>query len=176
MRRLFYGFSLLALLMLFACSGDDVTSDQNGGNSRNAGMLRLYMTDQPLQAKEVWVTFNEIQIHRTGGGWETFDDSPQTLDLLTLQDSQELIALGELEAGKYTGIRFQITEAHLIDLDEQRCDLKVPSNKIHVNANFEIGEDETTNVVLDFDAEKSVHVVRRGHNESCILRPVVNPV
>ena len=181
MRRFFYRFLILSLMVFLSvmlyigCKGDDAASNSND-RGPNTGMLRLYLTDLPFEAKEVWITFSEVEVHQTGGGWQSFEDSEQTLDLLTLENTTELVALGPLETGKYTGLRFQISEGHVIDLEDERCDLKVPSNKIHVPVNFEIQEGGTTSVTLDFDAEKSVHVVRRGNNESCILRPVVKPV
>jgi hypothetical protein len=145
------------------------------GPSSNAGTLQIYLTDAPVELTEVSVTLDEIEVHQTGGEWKPFKDTPTTFDLLDLEGTQSLLALGNLEDGMYTGFRLQVTEGHIVE-DGEECELTVPSGKIEVPVVFEIQEGEITKIVADFDAEESVHIVHTGENTRCILRPVLVPV
>lgn len=161
-------FLILAfLLFISGCSDDDSVSTRQGN-------LQLFLTDQPVELQEVWVTITNIEVHKTGGAWIEFDASGESVDLLTLQNREQLLQSAPLEEGKYTGIRLIVSEGHIIDANEERCELKVPSEKIQIPLNFDIENGEETEVVLDFDAKKSIHVVQTGNNERCILRPVIH--
>ena len=165
MKRVF--LLIVSLIFLFGCSDDSSVSSRNG-------MLKLFLTDQPVDLKEVWVTITSIEVHKTGEAWISFDASGDTVDLLTLQNREQLLQSAPLEEGKYTGIRLLVSEGHIIDADDEHCELKVPSGKIQIPLNFDIENGNETEAVLDFDAEKSVHVVRTGNNERCNLRPVIH--
>jgi hypothetical protein len=166
---------ITALVFLFgACSSDSVDDPVAPNTAR--GMLRVFLTDKPVDLNEVWVTITDIEVHKTGGAWIHFAGSNDSIDLLTLEGKQALLEAATLEEGKYTGIRFFVSEGHIIDTEGERCELKVPSGKTHIPVNFDIEQGGETTIVLDFDAEKSVHVVRAGKNERCNLRPVIHPV
>jgi hypothetical protein len=164
-------FALLICLLFFAaCSQDNsVDSDNN-----RTGMLQLFLTDKPIDLKEVWVTITDIQVHKTGENWINFDASGDSVDLLTLVNREQLLQSKPLEAGTYTGIRLQVSDGHIVDADGNRCDLKIPSGKVEIPLNFKIEAGNNEEVVLDFNAEKSVHVTQTGHNGQCILRPVIH--
>jgi hypothetical protein len=160
---------LISLLFFTACSQDN--SVDSGNNT--SGMLQLFLTDQPINLKEVWVTITEIQVHKTGENWISFDASGDSVDLLTLKNREQLLQSAPLEQGKYTGIRLEVSDGHIVDTDGNRCDLKIPSGKVEVPLNFNIEAGKNAEVVLDFSADKSIHVTKTGHNEQCILRPVI---
>jgi Domain of unknown function (DUF4382) len=172
----------VTLIFLFAaCGSNDVddpteSTPSTPSTPTTLGTLRLFLTDQPVDLKQVWVTITDIEVHKTGGTWIHFAASGDSIDLLTLEGRQTLLEAAPLEQGKYTGIRFFVSEGHIIDADDERCELKVPSGKIHIPVDFNIEEGSETSILLDFDAEKSVHVVRTGKKEHCNLRPVIHPV
>jgi len=164
-------FLLLAALVLFSgCSNDNSVT---GDKTNQIGMLKLSLTDKPVVLKEVWVTIQDIEVHKTSGAWMSFAASGDSLDLLTLKNREQVLQSAPLDPGSYTGIRLKVSEGHIMDSEDQRCDLKVPSGKIEIPLNFTIDSGKETDVVLDFDADKSVQVVTTGHNSQCILRPVI---
>jgi Domain of unknown function (DUF4382) len=167
--RFVWVFLLLPLLFVSACSDDSSVESRRG-------MLQLFLTDKPVELKEVWVTITDIEVHKTGGEWISFAGSNDSIDLLTVADRQALLESAPLEEGKFTGIRLFISEAHIIDDNGDRCDLKIPSGKVQIPVIFNVTPTENTDIVLDFDASKSVQVTQTGHNEQCILRPVIHPV
>ena len=166
---------VLFLLIAFAlfiggCSNDNTVTE----NNMNQGMLKLSLTDKPITGlKEVWVTITNIEVHKTGGNWISFDATGDSVDLLTLKNREQVLQSHPLDPGSYTGMRLDVSEGHIIESDGSRCDLKIPSGKIQIPLNFKIENGKETDVVLDFNADKSVHVVQTGHNGQCILRPVI---
>jgi len=162
--------TILAIAAILAgCSSD------NGVSNSNSGMLNVMLTDAPIALAQVWVTITEIEVHQTGGNWRTISTASKSQDLLTLKNTQELLASANLPDGNYTGFRLQVSEGHTVDTQDNTCDLKIPSGKIEVPVVFNIKAGKLTTVVLDFNAEKSVHVTSAGQSEQCILRPVITP-
>jgi hypothetical protein len=160
---------VILALVLAGCAGDDPLESRRG-------TLQLFLTDQPADVKQVWVTIAQIEVHQTGGAWIPVSAAADTIDLLTLRNRVILLESAPLEEGKYTGIRFSISEGHLIDANDSRCDLKIPSGKVQIPVNFEVESAAGTDIVLDFDAARSVHVTRTGNGRDCILRPVIHAV
>src|SRR5262245_42902400 len=122
---------LITVLFLSSCS-EDTSVDNRGGNGSNSGMLKLFLTDAPIELDELWVTITEIDVHKTGGNWISFDSKGDSVDLLTLENRTQLVQSAPLETGKYTGIRLQLSEGHIIDSEGNRCELKIPSGKVQV--------------------------------------------
>jgi hypothetical protein len=101
---------------------------------------------------------------------------PETFDLLTLTGgATTLLADGELPAGFYSRIRMGVASAALTFLDGTVVELKIESNKVDVPIRFEVSSDDVTPILLDFQADASVHVTGTGSGKY-VLRPVVTPV
>jgi len=181
----------LTATVLAACGGSD---DATSTDTATKGTLSLKLTDAPAsEYKEVWVTINEVRIHRSetaeegDGGWETLpmggDALPLQVDLLTLRNGV-LAGLGDiqLDEGRYTQMRLVLggkpgdnyvvvqvdentTETHeLTTPSAQRSGLKL----IHP---FDVVGGETLELVLDFDAARSV--VKAGKSGKYLLKPVI---
>lgn len=177
---LLHRFIQITVVFLLLASCGSETLDPTAGDDptgRRKGTFALFLKDGPIQAKEVWVTISEIDVHSTGAGWQSFDPERETLDLLKLRGGQEaLLEQAQLEAGKYTQIRLRVVDGYLIDLAGQRCELKVPSDTVKLQTKFDIAAGLTTRLLLDFDAEKSVHITQKGNKKECLLRPVITAV
>ncbi len=176
-------YALLALVLLFsACDGSDDGSAQISGGF---GELEVHLTDAPLDlatVSSVMVTIDAVTVY---GGMELDGTEvppiellthPDTFDLLTLTGGATmLLADGELPAGFYQRIRMGISAASLTFLDGTMVDLKIESNKVDVPIQFEVSAGDLMELVLDFQADASVHVTETG-DDRYILRPVVTPV
>jgi hypothetical protein len=168
-RYIFAVLLLISTAAFFGCSSDNSVSGQQGS-------LRVLLTDAPVDLKQVWVTISAVEVHQTSGSWTSVSQSSKSIDLLTLQNAQDVLTTANLPDGNFTGIRLQISDGHVIEQDNSRCELKVPSDKIEIPVQFDIKQGKTTTVLLDFKGEQSVHVVKTGNNRRCILRPVLLPV
>jgi hypothetical protein len=109
-------------------------------------------------------------------------DVEQEFDLLDLKDNPVPIATASLEAGYYNQIRMDVIEGWIIFLEDDGQggfvelppnDLKIPSNEIKIPVQFYIEAGGETELLLDFDAEESIHVTKQGKKDSYKLRPVI---
>lgn len=176
---------ILALLVAGCGSGSD--SDPATGQ----GTLRVHMTDAPACGYDaVNVTVNKVRVHKSSSasenesGWTDITLSPaRKINLLNLTNGV-LDSLGQtsLEAGHYTQLRLVLDEntgtsvANSITLSSApatEIPLITPSaakSGIKLNTPFDIEAGQHVDLVLDFDACKSI--VRRGNN-SYALKPVI---
>ena len=134
------------------------------------GMLDVYVTDPPPpDMDEIWVDIKSLEVHRSGGEWTTVAEDPGEFDLKAIEGIQQYLAGQIVEAGKYTQIRLEVYSVRIV-VGEDEYFAKVPSGKIKLVGNFEIAEDNTTEITLDFNGEKSVNVTGKG---DYIFKPVI---
>lgn len=179
-------FSALAVLAVgFAACGI-------GGNT---GRLSLSLTDAATdQYNAVYVTIREVAVHAEGDledTWTTVSTPNKTVNLLELVNGvREQLALADLSAGLYTQLRLMIGETadggvnirsqahpfanYVIDDSNDYHELKIPSGfqtGIKIVQGFEINENRTTELLLDFDASRSVVVA--GRSGKYLLKPTI---
>ncbi len=151
-----------------------LTSDLSPGT----GILEIRVTDPPPPDMDhIWVKLQSLEIHKAGGSWITIDDVEETepFDLKAIEGLEAYLASQVVEAGRYTQIRLGVEPgAVTVDIDEDiegdEYDAKVPSDKIKLVGNFEVLENNTTVITLDFNGEKSVLVTGKG---DYIFKPVI---
>jgi len=133
-------------------------AEQEQQGTENASQTQEQEQQQEQQGEGEW-----ISIEITG-------DNP--FDLVELKDGglEELLASENVPAGKYTQIRMTIDniEVSLGENDLEKASL--PSGELKFVRPFDIVEGETTVLLLDFDADKSVTVTGGG---KIIVKPVV---
>ena len=123
------------------------------------------------------------------GEWIVIDIEDTTYNLLELQNGVTVPMADEvILAGKYTQLRLILgskddgklnmfgekhESANYIVLTEEEnlmaYALKVPSNTVKYNHNFTILNDEVVEMIIDFDADKSIHPA----GDKWILNPVL---
>lgn len=175
-------------LLLAGCGGG---SGGGGGGIGGTGLMRVSLTDAPACGyDEVNVTIDSIRVHQSAdavdndAGWTEIPmNPPKRVDLLTLQNGI-VEALGEtpLPAGKYTQLRLVLAENSqadplansVIPTGEDETELHTPSGQqsgLKVNMNVDVAEGQAVDVVLDFDACRSV--VKAGNSGRYNLKPVI---
>jgi len=178
----------LTATVLAACSGSDDASTSTGGT----GTLSVKITDAPAtpEYREVWVTVEKVRVHLNGdaaerdGGWQEIVVAPaKKIDLLTLRNGI-LADLGQVEvpAGTYHQFRLVLgagpTDNELVLADGTRKALKTPSGQqsgLKLNAApFDVADGQTVELVLDFDAARSV--VKAGNSGQYLLKPVITVI
>jgi hypothetical protein len=179
-------FSLLTVLLigLIGC-----------GSSGNMGQLSLSLTDAATdQYQAVYVTINDVAVQAandSADAWTTIATPNKTLNLLALVNGvREHLGLATLAAGHYSQLRLIIgteadsgvnilSEAHpfanyVIDTSNQYHELKIPSGVqtgIKIVQGFDINENGTTELILDFSASRSVVVA--GRSGKYLLKPPI---
>ena len=165
-----------------SCSDDDSTSP--GGLTGETGVLKISLTDAPAEYDAVIVAFSEVAVHfgeekvteentpvsKTAGEWIIISDVDQEFNLLTLTEgATALLGEAELEEGLYTQLRLILSGAYLV-IGEDEYTLDVPSNTLKFVSGFEIIADETTELLVDFDAYQSIHQTGNGRYK---LKPTI---
>jgi hypothetical protein len=181
-------FCLLFLFSLTACGGSGGSSD--GG----VGTLSTSLTDSSTdEYQAVYVTIARVEVHHDDdGSWQTVAEPNKTYNLLELVNGvRETLGIATLDAGHYTQMRLIIGEIaetgglnmfsvshpyanYIITLDDEAHELKVPSGTntgLKIVNGFDINENQTTELILDFDAMRSV--VKPGSNGKYLLKPTV---
>ncbi|WP_374480320.1 DUF4382 domain-containing protein [Zoogloea sp.] len=183
-----FGLGLIAS-GLAACGGG------GGGSSTDTGTLRLAMTDAPSCGyQHVYVTVTKIRVHQSAAagaddaGWSELNIPPQRIDLLGLTNGvlQELGSL-PLPAGTYQQVRLLLADnpanptpanplanAIVPAGSNNEIALTTPSGQqsgFKLQAKFDVTGNQLADMVLDFDACKSV--VKAGNSGQYNLKPVV---
>jgi len=181
--RLFRFFLLMVPILLYGtgCSKDTDSALSTAPDSPGAttGTLKLYLTDAPGEFSEVNITFTEISVK--ANTWITVSETEQEHNLLQLTGG--LIALlgeGTLEPGEYGQIRLLIKEAEVVigeGEDMVSYPLQIPSGSasgLKIGKGFTIEEGEVLELVIDFDAARSIH--KLGDSDVYQLKPVLRLV
>ena len=180
------------IFMFVACGGDD------GSSSSDTGTLSLSLTDDATdEYKAVYVTIDEVKVHvgdDEDGEWQVVAQPKKTYNLLELVNGV-LVKLGtaELDSGHYTQMRLIIgddpdeglnlfDEGHphgnyIIDSSYDIHELKIPSGfqtGVKLVHHFEIIDSLATELILDFDASKSI--VKAGNNGKYLLKPTIKVI
>jgi len=112
---------------------------------------------------------NKEQNQELEGEWKTIVEGPVTYDLVQLQDVYQYLGETSLEPGIYTQIRLTV-ESALVTIDGVEHSLEIPSGNIKMVKSFVIEEGKTTTLILDFDAQQSVHETGAG---KYIMKPTI---
>lgn len=152
------------------------------------------MTDAPACGYDhVYVTVEKVRVHTSGsagdseGGWREVTVSPaRRIDLLTLTNGVlEELGTTTLPAGNYSQVRLVLAEnggtsptANAVQpTGGALTALSTPSGQqsgLKLQAHFNVQAGQTTDLVLDFDACKSI--VRAGNSGRYSLKPVLSVV
>jgi len=106
--------------------------------------------------------------------WIVISSEEQTFNLLELSNGvTALLGEQELEAGRYTQIRIEIADAEVVIDSTTSYPLTIPSGTLKFVRGFDIVEGEETELVVDFDAARSVNKTGNKNNESYKLKPTI---
>lgn len=146
---------LIYTMLLINCS------DDSGNSDSDMGTLSISITDAPAAYDSVVIIFSEISAH-IDSDWVHVQSNPQRVNLMEWSNGRTLLLGSEnVPAGKYTQIRLKIDSA-FIGVNGKVHELEVPSGSktgLKLGPQFTISEGSTYEMVLDFDASKSVVVL-----------------
>jgi len=181
----------IGLMCVTSCGGG---GGGDGGTAAPAtGTLSVGLTDaSTTDYQAIYITVAEVAVHRDGGGdWDLVSSPNKTYNLLDLVNGvREELGLATLVTGHYTQMRLILADRpdgslnilsqqhpygnYFIDQGGQSHELKVPSgfqSGIKIVRGFDINENQTTELLLDFDATKSI--IEPGNNGKWLLKPTI---
>ncbi len=175
MKKLIYIIPVLILFVYTGCN-DNSTSPTNS----NQGQLKISMVDSPAQYDAVNIVVTRVEVHiadSSEGGWMVINSVPHTYDLLQLRNGASLV-LGDtfLIAGHYTQIHLILGEGSNVVISGDTIPLVIPSGfqtGVKLNHEFDILPGNLYELLLDFDAERSIHITGNG---VYMMNPVIRLV
>jgi hypothetical protein len=185
--------AVIGVLFLASCGGGGGGGDgATTATTASTGTLSVNLTDAATtDYQAIYITVREVAVHRDGGDWKVVSTPNKTYNLLDLVNGvREELGLATLETGHYTQMRLILSDQpddslnilshkhpygnYFIDQGDQSHELKVPSgfqSGIKIVKGFDLNADQTTELLLDFDAAKSV--VRAGNSGKWLLKPTI---
>lgn len=174
--RLLIGLALAMAGFLSGCGGGD-----GGGSSGSSGTVSMSVTDaKPLLpttgVESVSITFDEVSVHKSGGGWTTLATAthPFTIDLYQFSNGTRT-QFGppvQIESGKYTQVRIGLTSG-TIRISGVNHPLEIPSSNLKTDKNFEFNVvgGGAVDLTVDFDLSQSIVLTGSGTYQ---LKPVLH--
>ncbi len=176
-------------------NGDNQSASEDQDTSESPGALSLSLIDaNDGSYQAVYVTVDTVSVHKEDDAEESWTEvaTPRkTVNLLELVGGvREELGLANLATGHYTQLRLLIGEAadnginilsqshpfanYVIDTENTVHELKVPSGEESgekIVQGFDISTNETTELILDFDASESVVIA--GNSGQYLLKPTI---
>jgi hypothetical protein len=183
-RKVIYAlFLAVGIVLVGGCGGGG-----GSGSSTGTGTVSLDIADaKPFidaaeQPAELWISFNAVQVHTSGGGWVSLDlpKTPFEINLLAFSDGQttEFATPTRIPAGHITQIRFEINEAWMVfpDSSVEPINSDVASGTLRTDHQIDntLSNGGALSLTVHFDLSQSI--VRSGPdgNPKYHLKPVVH--
>jgi hypothetical protein len=177
----------LGLIFAVAASCGSGSSTGSTTTSANSGTVALLLTDAPSDIfEEINITVTRAELLSDDGQVTIFDgslDGNRTFNLLDLTDAKIFAIREGIPAGTYSKIRLTLSEIQLVDYNDsdKPADYsyyypKLPGNgKLDLNprGSFDVVAGGTLTIQIDMDANKSIHIVKKGNKDEYNFRPVV---
>lgn len=166
---------LLILITLVSCEIIDTPPQDDKKDDIGLTQIQIRLTDEPIDAQEVNIDLKKVII-KGDGETEEFELTTNAgiYNLLDFQNNVDtMIANATLDMEKITEIRFVVGDSNSIMVDDIMYDLTIPSGSqsgLKLKVNLEVGSYSIVELLVDFDAEKSV---KKQGNGVYKLHPVL---
>jgi|SRR3954466_13513 hypothetical protein len=166
-----------SFFFLQACKKDTIFNNP----ASESGAVKINLTDAPGDYLQVNVDIKQVRIHiaddsSSNDGWIDLPTNAGIYNLLDLQNGIDTTVVDStiVPGGKVSQIRFILgPNCSLMTKDSVLHDLAVPSGEqsgLKINVHKDIPAGQTLQVLLDFDADKSI--IKKG-NGGFMLKPVI---
>jgi hypothetical protein len=167
---------LLSTFCIISCSdADEKLVVDNTGEEKSVTSLFVRLTDAPGDYQQVNINVMQVRVQKTDSLWYDLTTNSGYYDLLTLQNGVDTTIVNDtLSKGtQITGLRLVLGDSNTVMVDSVMYPLQVPSGS---TSGFKIKFSDTLsadslNILLDFDAEKSV--LKKGQKDEYLLKPVI---
>ncbi len=162
----------MAIVIIAALFASGVAFPNLNSSQTKTGTLSVSIMDAPADLTNLNVTINALYVHNDDNdSWIKLDFtggvSNVYFDLLALKNVTKELSDVPMPIGNYSKIRLDIEAANATLNDGSTMDLTVPPEHIDVIVPFQIKEGQTTNILLDMQAD-TVAISHSGN-----LKPVL---
>lgn len=149
-------------------------SQTSSYNQQAQGHIVFGITDAAENmgsVSSVFVTVNKVEMHSEIDGWITVSNETKQYDLLALKQSGKvsLLASSTVPVGTYNQVRLMVSKVVVVRNGVSE-EAKLPSGELKLIGNIKVNADQTSSMVFDFIADKSLHLTGNG---KFIFAPVV---
>ncbi len=167
-----FGF-LLAMLMLFAAScNEDLSFNPN---FQGLTQFKVRLTDNPTDLEGVFIHIKKVVVIGRGEREEIeLETEDQVINLLDYQNGASLEIAGAIINLEFVKeVRLVLHDDNYVVVDGEKHELKVPSGSssgLKIKTCIDLSETNNYELLIDFDAEKSVKKTGNGRYQ---LKPVI---
>jgi hypothetical protein len=152
---------------------DTATATPAGEESMgDAGQMNFYVSDQQNAIddfRHLNVTISGVSLRGPAANGTNYTVDNRSVDLTELQgDNATLLQTFDVPAGNYTKVFISVSEINGTLTDGSSADVKLPSERLQLNENFEVAPDSEVDFVYD------ITVVKRGNSGSYNIQPVAS--
>lgn len=175
-RLLSISFLGLVFAVVAGCGSGNSTDTSN--TTAGTGSVALLLTDAPSDIfKKINITVIKAELMSDNGRVTVFQGK-RTFNLLDLTDARIFAIREGIPSGSYNKIRLTLEDKgiELVDYDNLTYYPKLPgNNKLDLNprGKFDVVAGATLVIQIDIDANKSIHIVKKGKKDEYNFRPVV---
>lgn len=134
--------------------------------NNQTGTVSLLITDDVIdQFESLNITFNEVALHREGGGndsdandsgWIRIKLDNRTIDLTNLTDNiTSQVGFDRVSAGKYTQLRIIVGSAVGVLKTGENVTVRVPSGELKTHTPFDLKAGGTATIVLRLNVHQA---------------------
>ena len=173
---------LFAVVASCGSGGSTDTSNTATNTATGTGSVALLLTDAPSDIfEEINITVVKAEL-LSDNGKVTLFKGKRTFNLLDLTDVKIFAIREGIPAGSYNKIRLTLSKngIELVDYDGEKGTEtfypKLPgNNKLDLNPrdDFKVVAGGTLAIQIDMDANKSIHIAKKGKKDEYKFRPVV---
>jgi Domain of unknown function (DUF4382) len=186
-RNVLFQIIAISLFFLAACGG-------GGDSAPSTGTVSVAVTDATTTEYDaIYVTIGQVAVQKSdGSSWEVISEPNKTYNLLELVNGViEELGIKTLSTGHYTQMRLILIDDpdnsinilgqlhaygnyFIAKNSSSQTELKVPSGfqtGIKIVKGFDINANQTTELILDFDAARSI--VMAGNSGTWLLKPTI---
>lgn len=166
---------MLVIVISLMTGGCDSSSEP----AETTGTFNVRITDAPASFDAVNIRFSEVSVIPSAGEPIIVSDAVQTINLIEWSNGLST-PLGsiELDAGTYNQIRLIIDSASVV-IDGVESSVKVPSGAktgLKLTHQFTLEAGSTYDLMIDFDASRSIVRTGTPANPSYLLKPTIRLV
>ena len=184
MRQKFATVAVALTVLLAGCAGG-IGPGSGGDSADETGTVNFYVSDEKNamdQFEHLNVTISEIGFKKAGGEnvtngtdidaedgeWITHDANDTVVDLTELPGANAtLLDAYDVPAGNYSTVFAHVSDVNGTLTTGEQVNVKLPSDKLHLNTPVSVGPDESVDYVFD------ITVFEAGGSGKYILKPVV---
>ncbi len=165
------------LAFAFLINACKKTEDANNQVNQGKATYQVRMTDAPGPYQQVNIDLRGVEITGTGGSTMMLNVNAGIYDLLKFSNGLDtLIASGSINAGRVEQIRLILGPNNTVVVNGDAFPLDIPSSEqsgLKIQVHQDIAAGATYMVLLDFDANRSIHQLGNG---SYKMKPVIRAI